>query len=113
MPKPPHLCTCGGIVPHGERCACQIKRTRARNKRHDANRPSAARRGYDHTWRKARVEFLASHPSCVICREPATIVDHIKAHRGDKVLFWDRANWQSLCVSCHSGIKQKEESVCL
>lgn len=31
----------------------------------------------------------------------ATVVDHIKPHRGDNKLFWDKSNWQSLCKSCH------------
>jgi len=32
----------------------------------------------------------------------ATVVDHISPHKGDSDLFWDRANWQSLCESCHN-----------
>jgi len=32
----------------------------------------------------------------------ATVVDHITPHKGDNDLFWDRANWQSLCESCHN-----------
>jgi HNH endonuclease. len=110
MPRPPHVCTCGRIVPHGERCACQIASTRARNRRHDANRPTAAQRGYNHAWRKARLEFLYFHPFCAMCGQSATLVDHIKPHRGDDRLFWDRTNWQALCTSCHSKHKQREES---
>ena len=34
-----------GKVLAGTRCACQIASTRARNARHDANRPTAAQRG--------------------------------------------------------------------
>lgn len=109
MSKPPHLCACGQIVPHGERCACQIKSTRARNKRHDATRPSAAKRGYDGAWRIARAEFLSLHRTCAMCNAPATTVDHIKPHRGDKRLFWCRENWQSLCTHCHNRHKQMQE----
>jgi len=109
MSKPPHLCTCGQIVPHGERCACQIKRTRARNRRYDATRPSAAMRGYDRTWRAARYEYLRQHCTCAMCNAPATVVDHIKPHRGDKGLFWCRENWQALCTSCHNRHKQRQE----
>lgn len=109
MPKPPHICTCGQIVPHGERCACQIKRTRARNKRHDANRPSAAKRGYNRAWRKARDAFLKLYPKCRMCNAPATVVDHITPHRGDDRLFWDRTNWQPLCAPCHNRHKQRQE----
>ncbi|MCE8523361.1 HNH endonuclease [Ruegeria pomeroyi] len=111
MSKPPHICTCGQIVPHGERCACQIARTRARNKRHDANRPSAAKRGYNRAWRAARDAFLMVHDRCAWpgCGAPATVVDHIKPHRGDMALFWERANWQPLCARCHDSSKQRLE----
>lgn len=111
MPKPPRLCTCGQIVPHGERCACQIRRTRARNRRHDANRPTASQRGYGSQWRKARAAFLRINNRCAWpgCGAPATTVDHIKPHRGDMRLFWDRTNWQPLCSSCHNRHKQRQE----
>ncbi|WP_417278409.1 HNH endonuclease [Celeribacter sp.] len=109
MPKPPHVCSCGRVVPHGERCACQIARTRARNKRHDQRRPTAAQRGYNHAWRKARIEFLNYHPVCARCGAPATVVDHIIPHKGDDRLFWDKSNWQALCKPCHDRQKQREE----
>ena len=69
-------------------------------------RGTAAQRGYDGRWRKARVLFLRKHPLCVEClREkrltPATVVDHILPHRGDEQLFWDEGNWQPLCKACH------------
>ena len=31
----------------------------------------------------------------------ATVVDHIKPHRGDQKLFWDQNNWQPLCKEHH------------
>ncbi len=41
---------------------------------------------------------------------PATVVDHIIPHYGDRQLFWDNINnWQSLCVTCHNKYKQSEE----
>lgn len=30
------------------------------------------------------------------------VVDHIKPHRGDQKLFWDRRNWQPLCEHHHN-----------
>ncbi|MGM9590559.1 MAG: HNH endonuclease signature motif containing protein, partial [Faecousia sp.] len=33
---------------------------------------------------------------------PATVVDHIIPHRGDRKLFWDESNWQPLCKDCHN-----------
>jgi len=40
----------------------------------------------------------------------ATVVDHITPHKGDQVLFWDKGNWQSLCVTHHNAYKQKLEN---
>lgn len=109
MSKCPHLCKCGAIVPYGVLCQCQIKQKRERNARHDSRRPTAAQRGYNHEWRKARKEYLTAHPSCRMCGNPATVVDHIIAHRGDQRLFWHRANWQPLCEPCHNSTKQRQE----
>ena len=110
MSKPPRICTCGTIVPHGQFCQCQDKAKRERDARHDARRPSAAHRGYNHEWRKARAEYLQAHPTCRLCGNLATLVDHVIPHRGDKRLFWTRANWQPLCTPCHSSTKQRQES---
>ena len=72
----------------------------------DHMRGGAAERGYDGRWRKARSAFLQRNPLCVECMRkgvltPATVVDHIIPHRGDKELFWNEENWQPLCKSCH------------
>ena len=72
----------------------------------DHMRGGAAERGYDGRWRKARIAFLQRNPLCVECMRkgvltPATVVDHIIPHRGDKELFWNEENWQPLCKSCH------------
>ena len=70
------------------------------------------RRLYDsRRWRKNREIFLADNPLCIMCERQgrvtaATIVDHIVPHDGDVGLFWDMDNWQSLCASCHSGVKR-------
>lgn len=115
--KPPRICPCGHRVPADVRCACQKKADTERKARHDANRPSAAARGYDGKWRQARVAFLAANPLCRRCQangkdEPATVVDHIIPHRGDFAkggLFWNRRNWQPLCKPCHDRAKQAAE----
>lgn len=72
----------------------------------DARRGTAHERGYSVAWQKAREGFLRLHPLCAECERngdvtAATVVDHIKPHRGDKVLFWLRSNWQALCKLCH------------
>lgn len=58
-------------------------------------------------WRRESRRFLERNPVCVDCGElgavePATDVDHIRPHRGDRGLFFDRSNWQALCHRCHS-----------
>lgn len=77
-------------------------------------RGSAASRGYNARWRKARITFLGDNPLCAYCLKagrpkPATLVDHIVPHKGDMALFWDTSNWQSLCAPCHNSLKQAEE----
>jgi hypothetical protein len=40
-----------------------------------------------------------------VCVDGATmtaLAGDIISHRGDKRLFWDRKNWQSLCETCHN-----------
>src|SRR2546430_12744082 len=32
---------------------------------------------------------------------PATVVDHVVAHKGDARLFWDRSNLRALAKRCH------------
>ncbi|MHA6646409.1 HNH endonuclease [Mesorhizobium sp. A623] len=109
MSRPPRLCSCGSIVAHSVRCQCQITATRERNARHDRRRPTARQRGYDHVWRRESKAYLVAHPYCRTCGNPATTVDHIIRHRGDRSLFWNRANWQPLCTRCHSSVKQRQE----
>ncbi len=107
--KPPRVCGCGKLVPSGTRCACQKKRDAERKARFDQKRPNSSARGYSGTWDRAREAFLRTYPFCRRCGEPAKVVDHIKPHRGNSDLFWDKSNWQPLCTSCHSGAKQREE----
>jgi len=60
-------------------------------------------------WRKYRLIFLAANPLCVDPykdhgKRPvmATVVDHIRAHRGSYPLFWAPWNHQALCHGCNS-----------
>lgn len=75
---------------------------------------SSHERGYTSAWQRAREGFLMSHPLCVMCSAEgrttaASVVDHIKPHRGDQVLFWDKANWQPLCKPHHDSDKARLE----
>lgn len=75
---------------------------------------SSSARLYTWEWAKEARAFLVDHPLCVRCDKAgrvalAVAVDHRVPHRGDLVLFWDRANWDGLCAHCHNSEKQKEE----
>ncbi len=39
---------------------------------------------------------------------PATVCDHVERHNGDAESFFN-GDLQSLCKSCHDGLKQREE----
>ena len=100
---------CPDLVPYGARyCA-----------RHNGLHPEAARsaasRGYGSKWQRASREYLAKHPLCVMCLDEgrartATVVDHIKPHRGNPALFWDPSNWQPLCKEHHDRKTGNEDS---
>ena len=77
---------------------------------------SAGARGYTRAWQKARKKYLEAHPLCVECMKEgryvrATDVDHIKPHRGDRSLFWDRSNWQALCKRCHDRKTRNQDEI--
>lgn len=108
--RAPRICgACGHTHLTGEQCAIIAARTKARNAKHDAKRPSARQRGYNAEWDKARAAFLAVYSSCARCGANATVVDHRIPHKGDDALFWDRRNWQPLCSHCHNSHKQAAE----
>lgn len=57
-------------------------------------------------WKRIRERQLAKDPWCADCLRggiyiPATDVDHVARHMGDKAMFF-RGPFQSLCHSCHS-----------
>ena len=79
----------------------------------DNRRGSAAERGYDGRWQKMRKAYLTEHPLCVECERTgrlvtATVVDHVIPHRGNKDLFYDVSNWQSLCTYHHNAKTLRE-----
>jgi 5-methylcytosine-specific restriction protein A len=83
---------CSGLVASSgycPKCKPQVQ------KQWDDRRGTAASRGYDSKWAKARKAYLVKHPLCRECERKgrvsaATMVDHIIPHRGDMKLFWDR-----------------------
>jgi 5-methylcytosine-specific restriction protein A len=85
-----------------------------------------------HRWQCERADFLAQ-PENQFCRRCEAVgilnaghltmagdlqasrrrmhlvVDHVKRHHGNPVMFWDRSNWQPLCPDHHDIVKQAEE----
>ncbi len=75
-------------------------------------RLTSTQRGYGYRWQVARAQFLKTNPLCVMCKAQgiytaATVIDHIKPHKGNQDLMWDRLNWQSLCKAHHDSDKQR------
>lgn len=67
----------------------------------------------DRKWRARREAHLRKEPLCRFCKAqgyvvPADVVDHIEPHKGDLGKFW-KGELQSLCHSCHSSVKQRQE----
>src|SRR5690606_28301072 len=84
------------------------KHLRSQRATHDSARGTAAERGYDWRWARYAKQFLARHPLCRVCQAAgrvaaATEVDHIVPVQGaHDARFWDEANHQPLCRSCHA-----------
>lgn len=106
-PRPCRRPGCPKLVAGGDGW-CDEHRAEQR-RASDSRRGTAAERGYGRKWQAARAQFLAEHPLCQ-CEEcdegrlrltPATVVDHIVAHKGNRKLFWSRKNWQSMAKECH------------
>lgn len=116
---PKHACAapgCGALVDRGAaRCP---KHQVTYDKAGEVARGSSHSRGYDSRWAAARLSFLRDHPLCAECERQGRVtagrvVDHIVPHMGDPKLFWDRANWQTLCdytspFNCHGSKTAKE-----
>ncbi len=96
---PMRICGCGKKVASGMMCACQIAKRAAKEKQ----RPSASQRGYGSKWAKASAAFLAKSENrlCIYCGDPATLVDHSIAHKGDMKVFCDKSLWRPSCGVCN------------
>jgi 5-methylcytosine-specific restriction enzyme A len=104
--KAPRICAAGGcnaLIATGKYCD---PHRYAEQKALDTGRGHASARGYGRRWQSARLLWLRSEPFCAQCRKTgalvaATVVDHIRPHKGDMDVFWDQSNWQSMCKHCH------------
>jgi 5-methylcytosine-specific restriction protein A len=101
--KAPHACPGCGTATTSRYCtACTPEPwAGAERYRKDYN-------AWYHTarWHRLRALVLREEPLCRAhlakgeTRDTA-VADHIKPHRGDARLMWDRANLQGLCKDCH------------
>jgi 5-methylcytosine-specific restriction protein A len=56
-----------------------------------------------------RITVLARDPVCKVCnRNPSTIADHIRPHRGNFDLFCSLDNLQGICEACHNEKSARE-----
>ena len=99
---------------NGGRTERQAQSESVRSDLYSQRRDSSAKRGYGYKWQKASRLFLDANPLCVMCAKAgrtagATVVDHIRPHKGNKESFWDIDNWQALCKPCHDSHKKSIE----
>jgi 5-methylcytosine-specific restriction protein A len=101
--KPDKPCPSPGcdkkIPPDEKYCAEHL---RAYLEEIESRRPSSFARGYTRKWLDESRAFREKHPWCAKCGLPSTETDHIKPHKGNIELFWNKRNWQALCHECHS-----------
>lgn len=101
--RSPHFCCHSGCSTLTTDTYC-TKHTPMHDRRNDS-RDSAADRGYDTKWRKARDRYLRLHPLCEQCElhgkiRIANMVHHIKPiDEGGPRL--DPRNFMALCRDCH------------
>jgi 5-methylcytosine-specific restriction protein A len=67
-------------------------------------------------WKRLRAAtLLRDLYQCQMCNRieantSKLVADHKRPHRGNETIFWDESNLWTLCQSCHSGAKQKQET---
>ena len=88
-----------------------------RNREYDARRRQAKpwRALYGtKEWKALRLAQLTKEPLCKRCKgrgvvRAATVAHHLKAHKGDRELFFDPMNLGSSCTDCHDVDEQRLE----
>ena len=70
------------------------------------DRPSAVKRGYDHSWHKFARDFLDHHPTCAICGKRSQCVDHKEIPAEIMIDMFGKFDldpnlYQALCFSCN------------
>lgn len=116
LPKSP--CRRPGCTQLASGGLCETHRAEAeaRRKEQDKQRGSASARGYGIEWRRVTRLWMEEDPQrqfCAACHLYAApgdrAIDHIQPHRGDRVKFWDPANWQTMHIRCHNQKSAREK----
>jgi hypothetical protein len=55
-------------------------------------------------WKAYRKRFIETNPRCYACGSTATVVDHLRPHKGDEKLFKQLDNHLPLCETCHNRV---------
>jgi len=113
---------CGEPGGCRERAEPGSSRCREHGRQYDRRRGTAQERGYDKvTWRPLRDAHLRDYPLCGGKRSDAypsqasqclregvvtagRDVHHIVPHKGDRELFLDPRNLETLCQRCHAAV---------
>lgn len=111
--KPKKPCRYPGCPELTESTYCDKHQEEIGNETKRRDRPYKKLYKTNH-WQQLRQQVLMKQPLCVKCLKvkritPATVVDHIKPHKGDETLFYDINNLQPLCKSCHDRKTAKED----
>ncbi|MFG2683150.1 HNH endonuclease [Streptomyces sp. NPDC048392] len=107
MPRrPPSRCSaCGQRRTAGGRCGC----TKAIQRQANDTRKAWSWVYDDPRWEPLRDQVLSEEAFCRGgCGTPPTVVDHIRPHRGDEWLAFDRVNLQAMCKPCHDAKTAQE-----
>jgi 5-methylcytosine-specific restriction protein A len=88
-----------------------VKHKRPANTAKPFENASRSNEPFYHTvrWRKLRKEHLRENEYCIRCGSKESLTaDHIIPPSGDESLFFDAANLQTLCDTCHRIKTQRE-----
>jgi 5-methylcytosine-specific restriction protein A len=96
---------CPNVATYRGRCpTCATRRNRAREAEPLRDLYASPQ------WRRLRAQVLREADyicQCDDCQRaglvlPANTVDHVRPHRGNSRVFWDRANLRAMSAECHS-----------
>ena len=72
---------CPTLTPRGRCAACRAEGRKVQAQQRRATRDPSMDVYSTSEWRTRRTNYLADHPYCVCCGEPATEVDHVIPRR--------------------------------